>query len=98
MLGLKDVAKAIDLEPSSSLIVFIVHSNEIEALNKHIVGFCRQKEVRHVLLPRFMHAQITELFKVKRLSTFALKHEGYDLLEPFISGFDNRVKESSTFE
>ena len=55
VLGLKDVARAIETGPSSSLIVFIVHSNEIEALNKHVVGLCRQKEVRHVLLPRFMH-------------------------------------------
>ena len=41
VLGSKDVLKLMNQEQTNRIVVFIVHNNDIEALNKHIVGLCR---------------------------------------------------------
>lgn len=97
VLGLKDVVRAIESN-DERLIVFVVHNNEIEVLNKHVVALCRQKNVRHIIIPKFMHQQVTSLFAVKRLSTFALFKDDSALLDSFISGFDNSVQSKSNLD
>ncbi len=60
VFGVKDVQRLIDKSPlTDNILVFIVHNNEIEAINKHVVGLCRQKSIRHLILPKFTIQPLT---------------------------------------
>ena len=47
-------------------------NNETEAICKHLVGACRQLNIKHYVLPKFQLQTLTQLFKVRRMTCFSI--------------------------
>ena len=62
-------------DEQSEVLVFIVNNSETEAINKQLISTCRQLNLPHFILPKFLLSGLTQLFRVKRLTCFAIRDE-----------------------
>eukprot|EP00347_Sterkiella_histriomuscorum_P020805 403336394 len=82
----------IEQQSIKSYIVFIINDQETIEINKNLVGFCRQFNVQHYILPKFLKKNCCEIFGVNKLTSFAIKIEDKNVKQRItdeLKEFDN---------
>ena len=82
--------------PPDKCMVFLINDNDHEHINQQLVIACKQQNLPHFILPRFLKKDLSEMFGVKRITCFGLdlsqSLEIPDQLCKFIGEFNNNFE------
>ena len=72
-VGLKETLKAVT--DNKDCLVFVIHDKDHLDTNAQILAACRQQAISHYVLPKFSKVELCKMFKVKRVTCFAIDFE-----------------------
>lgn len=92
-----ELGQPVDEKSRKTLLVCILYNQETESVSKSLISLCRTFDITHVILSKFVQAQLIQLFRVRRLTCFSLLDSFGECSEKeeFLAQagkFDNRVK------